>query len=127
MRDICAVNFIETAKPALSSAGEVIFDPEDNRASDWLRLLEDCMSNDEAFIAARLVLMTITYSFRESPREGHLICATSMLRVLQLRAKHRLSPPALLAAGLQSCDTQAIGANPPDLNHRCKIFIAPVN
>jgi hypothetical protein len=116
MREICALSFIETAKPALSSAGEVIFDPEDNRASDWLKLLEDCISNDEAFIAARLVLMTICYSFRELPREGHLICATSMLRVFQLRAKHRFSLPALLAAGRQSCDTQAIGGNLPDLN-----------
>jgi len=28
------VRFIETARPALSSAGELIFDPEDKRASD---------------------------------------------------------------------------------------------
>src|ERR1039458_9228371 len=36
VREIWALNFIETPRPALSSAGEVIFDPEDNRASDWV-------------------------------------------------------------------------------------------
>jgi hypothetical protein len=45
MRDICAVNFIETASPALSSAGEVIFEPEDKRARDWLSIWEDPMSS----------------------------------------------------------------------------------
>src|ERR1700750_1460718 len=70
-REIWAVNFIETAKPALSAAGEVIFDPEDRRESDWLNLLEDCIRSAEAFCACRFVLMTITYSFLESPPEGH--------------------------------------------------------
>jgi hypothetical protein len=32
---------METAKPALSSAGEVIFEPEDKRASDLLSCWED--------------------------------------------------------------------------------------
>ena len=45
MRAIWAVKFIETARPALSSAGELIFEPEDKRARDWLRLLEDCISS----------------------------------------------------------------------------------
>ena len=109
MRDICAVNFIETAKPALSEAGEVIFDPDDRRWSDWLNAVEDCISSEAAFCADRFVLMTITYSFHESPREGHLICATSMLRVLQLMGETPFSPPALMAADRQSCDTPFIG------------------
>ena len=99
MRAICAFNFIETAKPALSSAGEVIFEPDDNRASDWLNLVEDCMSSVALPCADRFVLITITNSFRESPREGHLICATSMSRVLQLKGETPFSPPAFLAAG----------------------------
>src|ERR1035438_4367758 len=95
MRAICALSFIETAKPALSEAGEVIFDPDDRRWSDWLKLLEECISSVAVFCAWRFVLMTITNSFRESPREGHLICATSVLRVFHLGAKHRLSPPVV--------------------------------
>ncbi|MFO1475825.1 MAG: hypothetical protein U1F98_04145 [Verrucomicrobiota bacterium] len=34
MRAIWALSFIDTASPALSSAGEVIFEPEDKRARD---------------------------------------------------------------------------------------------
>src|ERR1019366_7793370 len=105
MRASCAFNFIETAKPALSFAGEVIFDPEDNRASDWLNLLEDCIRSVDAFCACRFVLMTITYSFRESPREGHLICATSVLRALHLMGETPLFP-----AGFFGC-------RPPVLRH----------
>jgi hypothetical protein len=41
LRPIWAVNCIETAKPALSSDGEVIFDPEDKRASEALNLALD--------------------------------------------------------------------------------------
>jgi hypothetical protein len=41
MRAIWALSFIETAKPALSSAGETIFDPDDKRASDWLNMALD--------------------------------------------------------------------------------------
>jgi hypothetical protein len=44
IRAISADSFIETARPALSSAGEVIFEPEDKRARDLLSCDEDCMS-----------------------------------------------------------------------------------
>jgi hypothetical protein len=71
MRDIWAVNFIETARPALSSAGEVIFEPDDKRSKEVLKLVCDCISSVAAFCADRFVLITITNSFRESPREGH--------------------------------------------------------
>jgi hypothetical protein len=40
-REIWAFNFIETANPALSSAGEVIFEPEDKRARDLLNIEVD--------------------------------------------------------------------------------------
>src|SRR5580693_6211276 len=92
MRDICAVNFIETARPALSSAGEVIFEPEDRRSKEALKLLWDCISSVAAFCADRFVLMTITNSFRESPREGHLICTTSMSRACHLMGGTPLFP-----------------------------------
>src|SRR6266540_3575391 len=35
MRLICASNRIATAKPAASSSGEIIFEPEDRRALLW--------------------------------------------------------------------------------------------
>jgi hypothetical protein len=107
MRAICAVNFMETAKPALSEAGEVIFDPDDRRWSDWLKLAEDCMSSEAAFCADRFVLMTITNSFRESPREGHLICATSMSRV-----RHFMGDAPFFPAGFSGC-------RPPVLRQHC--------
>jgi len=47
-RAICASSFIETARPALSSDGEVIFEPEDRRASDWLNLVLDSPSSCDA-------------------------------------------------------------------------------
>ena len=62
--------FIDTAKPALSSAGDVIFEPEDNRASDWLSMSLDCVNSEAVFSADVFVLITmlITNSFLESPR-----------------------------------------------------------
>src|SRR5450432_4587996 len=107
IRDICAFNFIETAKPALSSAGEVIFEPEDSRCRDWLKLLWDCISSVAAFCADRFVLMTITNSFRESPREGHLICATSMLRV-----RHFMGGAPFFPAGSFWLPTASLATTP---------------
>jgi hypothetical protein len=71
LRPIWAVKFIETAKPALSSAGETTFEPEDKRASEALNLELDCPSNCAVACADVLVLMTITAdSFHESPLAG---------------------------------------------------------
>jgi len=53
------VRFIETAKPALSSAGEVIFDPEDKRASEALNLELDCPNNCAVDCADMFVFITI--------------------------------------------------------------------
>jgi len=50
---------METARPALSSAGEVTFEPDDKRARDLLSIEEDCMSRFALLCADRLVLMTI--------------------------------------------------------------------
>jgi len=50
---------METARPALSSAGELIFDPDDNRASDWLNRALDCPSNPAVVCADMFVFMTI--------------------------------------------------------------------
>jgi hypothetical protein len=45
LRPIWAVKFIETARPALSSAGEFTFEPEDKRASEALNIELDLPSN----------------------------------------------------------------------------------
>src|ERR1700723_2945229 len=67
-----ATKLRETARPALSSAGEVIFEPEDKRASDCCSAALDWLNSVAVFIAAVFVLTTIPiiYSFRESPRVG---------------------------------------------------------
>jgi hypothetical protein len=62
---------MDTAKPALSSAGEVIFEPEDKRASDLLNMALDWLNKVAVVCADMFVLITITNSFRESPRQGH--------------------------------------------------------
>ncbi|MFO1475823.1 MAG: hypothetical protein U1F98_04125 [Verrucomicrobiota bacterium] len=59
MRDICAFNFIETARPALSSAGEVIFEPEDSLARDLLNSELEAPSKPALVCADMFVLMTI--------------------------------------------------------------------
>jgi hypothetical protein len=72
LRPICAVKRIETAKPALSSDGEVTFEPEDKRASDLLNLELEAPSRLAVVCADVLVLMTITAdSFHESPLAGY--------------------------------------------------------
>jgi hypothetical protein len=59
MRLICASKRVETANPAASSSGEIIFDPEDKRDSDLLRAVDDSDRRRELVSAAVLVLMTI--------------------------------------------------------------------
>ncbi len=44
MRLICASKRVDTAKPAASSSGETILDPEERRASDFDSMLEDSLS-----------------------------------------------------------------------------------
>src|SRR5581483_1601259 len=87
MRDISAVNFIETAKPALSSAGEVIFEPEDKRASDWLNMVDECSNSEALLCADRLVLMTITLSV-SSPRRAFVARHPCRVRAGSRAARH---------------------------------------
>ena len=89
MRDIWAVNFIDTAKPALSSAGEVIFEPDDRRCKDVFEVGLGLHQQRGCILRRQVCIDDHNYSFRESPREGHFICATSMSRVLHSGAKHR--------------------------------------
>jgi hypothetical protein len=70
VRATWAFNFIETAKPAGSSEGEVICEPEDRRASDELKFALFLSNCEAAFNADMFVLMTITDSFHESPLAG---------------------------------------------------------
>jgi len=67
-----ATRLMETARPALSSEGEVTFDPEESSANELDNIVVDCARYCAVDCADRFVLITITnYSFRESPREGH--------------------------------------------------------
>src|SRR5204862_4759096 len=59
MRLICASKRVETAKPAASSSGETIFEPEDKRASDLANIAEDSPSNRALLWAEIFVLITI--------------------------------------------------------------------
>jgi len=62
---------METARPAESSEGEITFEPEDKRASDWLNLELEAPSKLAVWAADVFVLMTITAdSFHESPLAG---------------------------------------------------------
>src|SRR3954471_14364940 len=59
MRLICASKRVETAKPAASSSGETIFEPEDKRDSDLASIEEDSDSKRELACADVFVLITI--------------------------------------------------------------------
>ena len=63
MRPISALNFMLTAKPAASSSGVMILDPEDNFESDLLRLLEEASRVRCANSEVVLVLITMRQSF----------------------------------------------------------------
>src|ERR1700691_5212256 len=83
----CATRFMDTARPALLSAGLVIDEPEDNSDSALLNALLDRLSNVAVFIADVFVLITmlIMNSFLESPGGGpfflaqHPCCAGGLL------------------------------------------------
>src|SRR5687767_12313627 len=59
MRLICASKRVETAKPAASSSGETILEPEDKRASDLANIAEDSPSKRALLWAEIFVLITI--------------------------------------------------------------------
>src|SRR5690349_567638 len=63
IRLICASKRIDTAKPAASSSGETIFDPDDKRARDLDNMELDSESRRELLCAEMFVLITIQ-SFR---------------------------------------------------------------
>ena len=54
-----ATKLIETARPALSSDGEVTFDPEDNCANEVDNIDVDCARYCAVDSADRFVLITI--------------------------------------------------------------------
>ena len=57
---------METASPAESSAGEVIFEPDESRARDCESFCEDFHNCVAADCAVMFVFMTIADSFHES-------------------------------------------------------------
>jgi hypothetical protein len=87
---ISATRFIDTARPALSSAGELIFEPEDKRERDALKAAEDFCSNDAVESADVFVLITITLSVSR-PVRGFYFCAASMPRVNHFKGGFTMS------------------------------------
>src|SRR5258708_19608123 len=73
VRLICASKRKETARPAASSSGDVIFEPEDRRASDFANMLCDAARLRAPVCADMFVLITITNSFLESPLAGSFV------------------------------------------------------
>jgi hypothetical protein len=59
IRFTCASKRMDTAKPAASSSGEVIFDPDDNRDNDLANRAEDSPSWRAPLWADMFVLITI--------------------------------------------------------------------
>jgi hypothetical protein len=59
VRLICASKRKDTAKPAASSSGETILEPEESRASDLDNMLEDSASKRALLWADMFVLITI--------------------------------------------------------------------
>ena len=114
---------METAKPAGSSAGEVIWEPDDKRCRDWLKAAEDCISCEAAFCADMFVLMTITNSFRESPPGGAFDLHDIHVAGRPFNGRPAVVPRQLLeAADRLSCDTTLIGTILPRLNFPFKKF-----
>src|SRR5664280_2151325 len=95
IRAIWAVNFMDTAKPALSSAGEVIFEPEDSRARDLLSSVEDWRSSWALLSADKFVLITITLSVSR-PTEGPFILRGVLAADAPFHGRSTISRPALI-------------------------------
>jgi hypothetical protein len=80
VRLICASNRMETANPAASPSGEVIVEPDNNRAKDFVRMLDDSESNRELLEADIFVLITTMGPSVSYPsEEGVCDCLTASL------------------------------------------------
>jgi hypothetical protein len=78
------LKFIETASPAASSAGELIFDPDESRASECERRCEEAPSKFAVDCAIMFVLMTIRFVRESSPCGAtlrSLPCCTPVYRL----------------------------------------------
>jgi hypothetical protein len=114
---------MDTARPALSSAGEVIFEPEDKRARDWLSILEDCMSSWALFSAAKFVFITITLSVSR-PRWGALILRGVLATDEPFHGRLIVLPSQpFLAADRLSCDAQVIGGTSKSFSGLLKLCL----
>src|SRR3990172_9534651 len=80
MRLIWASKRMDTARPATSSSGETIFDPDERRASDLLNNALDSESNRALLCADTLVLMTILLTPSLSPPFRGYYCTASLPR-----------------------------------------------
>lgn len=73
MRAIWEFNFIDTARPALSSAGEVIFEPEDKRERDLLNSALDWPNSCALVSADMFVFITILTPSLSHPFRGFVL------------------------------------------------------
>ena len=76
---ICAFKLMDSAKPAGSSDGFTIFEPEERRASDSFNMFVDLLRLLALVSAAMFVLITITNSFLELPLDGEFFYCHGIL------------------------------------------------
>jgi hypothetical protein len=108
---------METARPALSSAGELIFDPDDNRASDWLNRALDCPSNPAVVCADMFVFMTILLTPSLShPFRGFWFCTASLPFGGPLKRRPPVIPSGCLRPPATVSRQPTIGGSRRDLS-----------
>src|SRR5688500_4324621 len=80
IRLICASKRNETARPAASSSGETIFEPEERRANDFASIALDSPSKRALLWADIFVLITIRLLPLSRPRFRGVFYTASMPR-----------------------------------------------
>src|SRR5258707_8833632 len=111
VRLICASKRKETARPAASSSGDTIFEPEDKRASDLASMLCDAARLRAPVCADMFVLITITNSFLESPLAGSFV-ARHPCRVVSFNLRpHRFPHWPFVAANRHRLATTSLSVS----------------
>jgi hypothetical protein len=115
-----ATRLIETAKPALSSDGELTFEPDDNWASELLNIELDFARYWAVDCADRFVLITIYTLSVSRPVKGIVFFATSVLRVIHLKGGTPLSLSTLYGGRPPFTRHLVIGTPGSNLKCFCK-------
>src|SRR3954470_23052887 len=109
IRLICASKRKDTARPAASSSGETIFEPEDNRASDFCNIELDSESNRALLWADIFVLITIRLLPLSRPVLHGAFCTRHPCRGANFLGIARFPFRLFPAASHRSCDINLIG------------------